>query len=196
MRGPLRAVYVYSKLAWWGLAKPRLVERRPLVVVQGMVRDDAGRVLLTVRSDLLGWELPGGTLNVGEPLEDALRREVREETGLEIVVERLVGTYVRTGFRPHAAQVFCCRPIGGALRPSHETLRVAWFDPARLPATLFPWYRAPLADGLAGRSDVRVEEHQGVRAVLAGLRIDLRMRVAGFDRDGGGSSVRETGRVR
>ncbi len=183
MRGPLRAAYVYSKLAWWGLAKPRLVERSPLVVVQGVIRDEAGRVLLTVRSDLLGWELPGGTPNAGEPLEDALRRELREETGLEVVVDRLVGTYVRTGFRPHAARVYACRPSGGALRPSHETLRVAWFEPARLPATLFPWYRAPLADALAGRSDVRLDEHQGVGAVLAGLRIDLRMRIEGFDRD-------------
>ncbi len=172
----LRAVRVYSKLAWWGLAAPRLGEGGPLVIVQGVVRDERGRVLLSVRSDLQGWELPGGTPNPGEALEDALRRELREETGLEVLVEDCVGEYVRTGFRPHTARVYRCRAASGRLRPSRETPRLAYFEPTQPPATLFPWYRAPLADALAGRSEVRRQEHQGVGAVLAGLRIDLRMR--------------------
>ena len=181
VRGVLRAARVYTKLAWWGLASPRLTERAPLVIAQGVIRDERGRLLLSVRSDLMGWELPGGTPHPGEPIEDALRRELHEETGLEIEVEAggLVGAYVRTGFRPHTAQVYRCRPAGGSLRPSRETPRLAWFEPAALPPTLFPWYRAPIADALAGRSGLHRAEHQGARAVLAGLRIDLRMRFGG-----------------
>jgi hypothetical protein len=54
---------------------------------------------------------------------------------------------------------------------------VAWFDVERLPATLFPWYRVPLADASAERpGPVRRREHQGLRSVLAGMAIDLRMR--------------------
>lgn len=177
VRGVLRAARVYTKLAWWGLASPRLTERAPLVIAQGVIRDERGRLLLSVRSDLMGWELPGGTPHPGEPIEDALRRELHEETGLVVEVGDLVGAYVRTGFRPHTARVYRCRPAGGALRPSRETPRLAWFDPTALPRTLFPWYRAPIADALAGRSGVRREEHQGAAAVLAGMRIDLRMRL-------------------
>lgn len=177
VRGVLRAVRVYTKLAWWGLASPRLLERAPLEIAQGVIRDECGRVLLSVRSDLMGWELPGGTPHPREPLEAALRRELREETGLDVDVGDLVGAYVRTGFRPHTAHVYRCRPTGGVLRPSRETPRLAWFEPSALPQTLFPWYRTPIEDALAGRSGVCRSEHQGVAAVLAGLRIDLRMRL-------------------
>jgi ADP-ribose pyrophosphatase YjhB (NUDIX family) len=166
----------YLRLAWWGLVSPRVSESEPLVVVQAVVRSDRG-VLLTVRGDLHGWELPGGNGNPGESLEAALTREVWEETGLEVVVERHVGDYVRTGFRPHTASVFECRVTGGTLRPSPETPLVRWFDPAALPDTLFPWYLAPLADALAPDRDPQTRrEHQGLAAIWAGLSIDLRMR--------------------
>lgn len=65
-------------------------------------------------------------------------------------------------------------------RPSSETPLVRWFDPARLPATLFPWYRQPLMDALA-RAEEPVERHkrQGLATILAGMRIDLMMRLTG-----------------
>jgi 8-oxo-dGTP pyrophosphatase MutT (NUDIX family) len=166
----------YARLAWWGLFAPRLGESGPLRIVQAVVRSDRG-VLLSVRADLRGWELPGGNLRPGEAEPAALRREVREETGLEVGVERCVGEYVRTGFLPHVARVYACRVQGGRLQPSVETPRVAWFDPAALPRTLFPWYRAPLCDALANLPQPVVRhEHQGVRSVWAGMTIDLRMR--------------------
>ena len=166
----------YVTIAWWGLAAPRLTEREPLVVLQGVVCDERG-VLLAVRDDLRGWELPGGTLEAGERHREALRRELGEETGLEVEVLEHVGDYRRTGFRPHTAKIYRCRPVGGRLRPGAETRALRWFDPAALPDTLFPWYRGPLTDALGGCDNpVERDEHQGLRDVLAGLRIDLRMR--------------------
>ena len=168
----------YARLAYWGLVPPRLGGRDTLVVHQAVVRCERG-VLLAVRRDLRGWELPGGHAGPGESDEDALRREVREETGLEVVVERRVGDYQRTGFAPHTARVFACRAVGGSLRPSPETPVVRWFDPGALPSTLFPWYRGPLADALAEHPEPVIRhEHQGLRAVLAGMLIDLRMRAS------------------
>ncbi len=138
----------------------------------------AGQVLLAVRSDLHGWELPGGTPHTGESDARALAREIREETGFEVEILRHVGDYERSGFRPHLARVFACRVQGGVEHPSAETPCLRWFEVARLPTTLFPWYRAPLADALSDlREPVTRREHQGVARVLAGLAIDLRMRI-------------------
>jgi 8-oxo-dGTP pyrophosphatase MutT (NUDIX family) len=170
-------------MAWWGLVTPRVGEKQPLVVVQGVVLD-GDRVLLSVRSDLHGWELPGGNPGASEPDEAAMRREIFEETGIEVTVERHVGDYVRTGFRPHTARVFLCRVTGGALRTSAETANVRWFPLGRIPDTLFPWYREPLEDALADlREPVLRHEHQGRAAIWAGMKIDFRMRMSG-DRAG------------
>lgn len=174
----VRILPVYAKTAWWGLVQPRTSEREPLVVVQGVVLGEQG-VLLSVRSDLRGWELPGGNPEPGESAEQALRRELGEETGVEVEVERLTGEYRRTGFRPHTARVYRCRAVGGAPRPSRETPLVRWFPPEAVPGTLFPWYRLPLADALADRPEVVVrEERWGVGAIAAGMWIDLRMRLS------------------
>jgi 8-oxo-dGTP diphosphatase len=162
----------YAKIAWWGLVAPRR-EPAPLVVHQGVVVGDAG-VLLAMRAELRGWELPGGAGLPGESGEAALQREVREETGLDVDVVAHVGDYCRSGFRPHTARVYRCRVVGGALRPSPESPTVAWFDPIALPRLLFPWFRGPLADALALRREpVVVQERQGWRHVLAGFAIDL-----------------------
>jgi 8-oxo-dGTP pyrophosphatase MutT (NUDIX family) len=144
-------------------------------------RDGAeDEILLSVRSDLWGWELPGGTPQPGEGPEATLVREVEEETGLQISVERPVGDYVRTGFRPHTARVFVCRVVEGDLRTSQETPALSWFPTSELPDTLFPWYREPIRDAAIHHdTPVQRQEHQGWASILAGLRIDLRMRMRG-----------------
>jgi ADP-ribose pyrophosphatase YjhB (NUDIX family) len=167
----------YARNVFEGLLAPAVARSAPTVLAQAVVRQ-GGRVLLAVRDTLRGWELPGGAVQHGESLEDALRREVREETGLDVRVRRLVGVYARTGFRAHVAHVFECDVVGGNLRPSPETPELAWFGPSALPDTIFPWFRGPLLDALANApAPVERCEHQGVRAILAGARIDLRMRM-------------------
>ena len=172
------ALPAYARIAWWGIVAPRVPGAQALLVVQAVILRE-GRVLLAVRSDLRGWELPGGTPQPGESDAAALAREVREETGLEVEILRRVGDYRRSGFRPHLARVFACRVLGGAERPSPETPRLRWFDARSPPATLFPWYREPLADALAGHPEpVARREHQGRRACWPASRIDLRMRIS------------------
>jgi 8-oxo-dGTP diphosphatase len=174
----LGALPSYARIAWWGIVSPRR-EHTPLTVYQAVIVGAEG-VALATRAELRGWELPGGTAHPGESGEAALRREVAEETGLVVEIEGLVGNYQRSGFRPHTARVYRCRPVGGALRPSAETPAVAWFDPNALPRTLFPWYRGPLADALAKLPEpVAIHERQGWRHVAAGLAIDLAMRWRG-----------------
>jgi len=174
----LAAAPNYLNIAWQGLVSPRVGKREPIAVSQAVILSDH-QVLLAVRRDLRGWELPGGHLLVGESAEAGLIREVREETGHDVAIDRHVGTYVRTGFRPYTASLFTCRVTGGELRPSVETPVVRWFDLDALPETLFPWFREPLADALAARPEpVSRCNYQGVADVWAGFKIDLQMRLS------------------
>ena len=169
----------YLLTGFWGTIGARVGP--PVEIVQAAVVR-GGEVLLALRRDLRGWELPGGNVIPGEAHEDALRREVLEETGVEIALEGLVAVYRRSGFLPHRALVWRCRATGGALRPSEETPRVRWWPLDALPAGLLPWCRAPLADALAWRpGDETLErsERQGLRAILTSARIDLAARLRG-----------------
>ena len=152
------------------------------VIVQAVIEGSAG-ILLSVRSDLRGWELPGGTLDPGETEAQGLVREVLEETGLHVTVGELVGDYLRTGFRPHRARVYRCEVLSGTLTPSRETPVLDWFRTDALPSTLFPWFRTPIEDFAANLpAPPHRNEHLGWRAILTGLRIDLEMRLTNDQR--------------
>ncbi len=82
--------------------------------VFAIVFDEHGRVLLCHRRDVDLWNLPGGGLEPGETPWDGVVREVREETGLEVAVQRLAGVYSK----PEVNEVvfsFVCDVVGGAL---------------------------------------------------------------------------------
>jgi len=66
---------------------------RHSVSVAGIVVNDAGQILVIQRRDNGHWEPPGGVLELDEQFEEGVRREVREETGVNITVERLTGVY-------------------------------------------------------------------------------------------------------
>ena len=172
--------YAYLQTLYSGLISARVVERSPLVVCQGLIlRPSAAgeEILLSVRSDVRGWELPGGRVEAGEQAPEALVREIHEETGLSVRVERHVGDYVRTGFRPHLARVYVCRVSSGEARRSSETLEVDWFSTDELPRALLPWYRQPIQDGLADSGHaIRRLEHQGIDSIWAAMKIDWHMR--------------------
>lgn len=178
LRALAGAAQSYARLAWWGMA---LNESKPLVVAQAVILDPQRGVLLAVRSDLQGWELPGGGVEDGETDEQTLVRELHEELGVEARVVRFVGSWIRTGYRPHTANVFVCEtsdepkargPLGV------ETLRAAWHDPSAPPSTLFPWYHEALALALNAQAvPVTRHERNGVSAILAGAKIDLQMRM-------------------
>jgi 8-oxo-dGTP diphosphatase len=111
--------------------------------VAAVIVDPAGRVLLQRRSDDGKWGLPGGGIEPGEEPADALVREIREETSLEIVPERIVGVYSGPDFLIRYANgdrtmivsiTFACRPIAGEPRVNdEESLEVRYFPPDALP---------------------------------------------------------------
>jgi len=114
----------------------RILDRtqsRFLVGVVGLGVDTNGRVILARhRFGAPEWRFLGGFLSPQERLEDALAREVREETGIEVEVGPILEA--NQGYRWQRVElVYAYRPVGGAERLSDELVEVRAFDPADLP---------------------------------------------------------------
>jgi 8-oxo-dGTP pyrophosphatase MutT (NUDIX family) len=130
--------------------------------VSAVVFDRRGRLLLQQRSDGGQWGLPGGSVEIGESVHDAVIREVREETGLLVTVLRLVGVYSEPTLQVvrypdgnvwHYVNVcFECAVRSGELTTCDETLALRYVAPARLPATLLPNHRIRIRDARAHRA--------------------------------------------
>ncbi len=115
---------------------------RPIVGVGALILQ-RGKVLLVERGHepLKGyWSLPGGVLEAGERLEDAIRREVREETGLEVkplgifeVFERINRDKDGRAEYHYVLVDYLCRAAGGKLHPADDASRAEWVAEARLP---------------------------------------------------------------
>jgi 8-oxo-dGTP diphosphatase len=115
----------------------------PLVGVGAVIVQDQ-RVLLIRRGQapLLGeWSLPGGVLECGETLREAVVREAREETGLVVETDEMLGVYERVirgddgRVRYHYVLIdFLCRPAGGELEAASDAADVRWFTRDQLPA--------------------------------------------------------------
>jgi len=114
---------------------------------------EGGKVLLTRREDFEVWCLPGGHVDPGESVAQAAVREAKEETGLDVELQRLVGIYSRleTGGRDTHLVLFAAKPVGGALQPQvEEVLALDYFTADDLPADMFWWHRQPIADVFNG----------------------------------------------
>jgi 8-oxo-dGTP diphosphatase len=131
------------------------------VSVAGIVVDAAGRALLVRRRDNGHWEPPGGVLELDESIPDGLRREVREETGLEVEPERLTGVY-KNMTRGIVALVFRCHITGGTLSTGPESAEFRWVTPAEIPAVTEEAYGVRVLDALVDPPAApAVREHDG-----------------------------------
>lgn len=109
--------------------------------VVAIVRDDQGRVLLIHKTDNDLWALPGGGHEIGESISETVVREVKEETGYDVEVTGLTGTYTNPSHvmayedgevRQQFSIAFTARLVGGESRTSSESKRVEWIDPSEV----------------------------------------------------------------
>lgn len=144
-------------------ADPDAPKANSLVVAVGaVVRNDRGEVLLIERTDNGLWALPGGAQEIGESVTDAVRREVREETGIEIEVTGLTGIYSDPAHviayddgevRQEFSLCFAARVISGSLRPSSESRQARWVAPDQVGRlNIHPSMRLRIQHGLSGQS--------------------------------------------
>lgn len=110
---------------------------RIVPAASAVIVNDEGKFLLQQRSDNSLWALPGGALEIGESISETIVREVKEETGLDVMPKYLVGVYSSpkhviafpTGeVRQQFSLCFACAILGGELRISEESIAVGFFS--------------------------------------------------------------------
>ncbi len=115
-----------------------VVFRGPKIAAGALVVRD-GAILLDQRDIEPGlgkWGLPAGYVDLDERVEDAAIREVKEETGLDIRLEDLLGVYSNLE-RNVVLVIYCASVLGGELTVGHETRAVGFFPPDALPELAF-----------------------------------------------------------
>ena len=133
---------------------------RHSVSVAAVIVDQQGRVLVTQRRDYGHWQPPGGVLELDETIEGGLCREVREETGLTVAIERLTGVYkhVKRGI---VALVFRARIVDGVPGTTDEVAAVDWWTEEKVNEQTAETFSLRILDALHDGSPA-IRAHDGV----------------------------------
>ena len=122
--------------------------------VGAIIHDNKGRLLLQEKSSGEAWSLPAGGIELGENPQEAIIREVREETGYNVCIHNIGGVYGGRAFRytyPSGDQVeyvvtlFQCKIIGGSGVPTDdETKSIQYFERHEMPELVLPYRKDDL----------------------------------------------------
>ena len=137
------------------------------VAVSALIFEE-GTVLLAHRRDIDWWNLPGGGMEVGETVDEALRREVYEETRLEVEVAQLVGVYSKPQ-KQEVVLTFRCHFHAGVPSATEEMRECRYFDPTHLPPNILPKHRQRIEDALLNQSSAIMRTQRSSTAEDQGL---------------------------
>ena len=123
------------------------------VSVAGLVTNENDEILL-INSPWRGWEYPGGMIEPGETFQEALKREIKEEAGVDVEITGFVGL-CKNIQRDVVNIDFICKYIGGELKTSDESSEVKWVKKEEaLNMITFPLTRIRLENMLSGKNTV------------------------------------------
>lgn len=105
--------------------------------VFAIIRNENGQMLLSHRKDMDIWNLAGGGVEDGESPQTAIKREIKEETGLTVSIKRLVALNPKPQ-KNELVLTFECEIEGGKLTETDEADRHGWFPPDNLPTNIPP----------------------------------------------------------
>ncbi|MBU6383395.1 MAG: NUDIX domain-containing protein [Verrucomicrobia bacterium] len=128
----------------------------PQSVAGALFSKDRKSILLIRRRDVPIWVLPGGGIDPGESPETAVVREMEEETGFTVQMERLVGDYIPINRLAKRTHLFECRVLQGEPKITEETSGIQFFPLSALPP-LPPPYAEWIADAHIIRPPVTKE---------------------------------------
>lgn len=119
----------------------------PKVAAVVLVSDGDRMVMIKrgVEPQMGRWAFPSGYVDRGEVVEHAAVREVKEETGLDVELDGLVGIYSLEG-NPVILAVFAAHAVGGTLQAGHDAEEASWFAADGLPNLPFPHDQQILSD--------------------------------------------------
>lgn len=114
----------------------------PNISVRVVIMNEQNQVLMVQEAMDGGWSLPGGWCDLGETASESAIKEVLQETGFEVEIERLLGLLCyskrfNTASTFGYTSAFKARIIGGEVNPCHEVLQVQYFDLDNLPPLSF-----------------------------------------------------------
>ncbi|KYH30423.1 CTP pyrophosphohydrolase [Clostridium tepidiprofundi DSM 19306] len=108
-----------------------------IVSVCALIENDQGKILM-VKNPVRGWEIPGGQVEVGETLIEALKREVKEESGIDVEIGNLMAVHSNIGMGVQYDGIssiptivsfgFAAKALSGELTTSEESIEVCWFE--------------------------------------------------------------------
>lgn len=119
------------------------------------------KILLIKRRDIPVWVLPGGGVEAQEPPEEAVVRELYEETGLSVQIVRKVAEYLPTNKLTQLTHLFECSIVQGNLQTGSETKEIGFFLSSKLPL-LPPPYLSWIQDALSHQTCVIQKKIKGV----------------------------------
>ena len=130
----------------------------------GIITNENDEVLLCHRNDYDLWNLPGGGLEKNETPWEGVIREVKEETGLNVEVSRLMGIYSKPN-KDNIVFMFVCNVIGGKLTLNEEARDLKYFALKDIPKNTVPKQFERINDYFKDKNKIYLKKQEGPSAI-------------------------------